>query len=225
MRRVPAQPIASPAAPPRTQAHELGDLRFRALLPATEWDKLPAAIRRRFSRRFAGGATAVYAGAIDSMNASLMGRFLAQAFRLIGAPLPIHMDTGVPSVVTVTEDMATGGQIWTRLYAQRRGFPQVIQSSKRFSGPTGLEECIGFGITMALKPKATEIALIFESAGYSLRLGGWRIPLPAFLSPGHVTVTHEEVTEDSFRFTLSLIHPLLGLLIEQSGLFREAKAQ
>jgi hypothetical protein len=226
MRRVPARSTPGQKFPAPRQLSEqpLGDLRFRSLLSATEWERLPAAIRRRFSKRLAGGATAIYTGAIDSMRASRTGRFLAQAFRLIGAPLPIHMDVGVPSIVSVTEDMATGGQIWTRLYAQRGGFPQIIQSSKRFAGPTGLEEYIGFGITMALKAKATETALIFESAGYSLKLGPWRIPLPAILSPGNVTVTHEEMTEETFRFTLLLAHPLLGLLIAQSGLFHEAKA-
>ncbi len=225
MRRVPVRPISRHAAPPRLEAHEICDLRFRALLPPSEWDKLPAAIRRRFSKRLAGGDTAVFAGVIDRMESSLIGRALAQVLRLVGAPLPIYMDTGVASVVTVMEDRATGGQVWTRLYAHSSGFPQIIQSSKRFSGPTGLEEYIGFGIAMALRPKASDTALIFESAGYFLRLGGWRVPLPAFVWPGHVIVTHEYVTEHSFRFTLSLVHPLLGVMIEQSGVFQEAKVQ
>lgn len=225
MRRVLVKPNSSPTASPRNEVHDLWDLRFRALVPASEWYKLPAAIRRRFSKRLVGGDTAVYAGVIDRMETSRIGRVLAQAFRLIGAPLPIHMDTGVASVVTVTEDMATGGQVWTRLYAHSSGFPQIIQSSKRFSGPTGLEEYIGFGIAMALRPKASETALIFESAGYFLRLGRWRVPLPTFVSPGHVTVTHEYMTEHSFRFTLNLVHPLLGVMIEQSGVFQDAKVQ
>ncbi len=225
MRRVPARPVSSHAPAPQIDVQEIGDLRFRALLPADEWDKLPAAIRKRFSKRLAGGDTAVYAGVIDSMKSSRLGRALAQVFRVIGAPLPLHMDIGVASVVTVTEDTATGGQVWTRLYAHSSGFPQIIQSSKRFSGPTGLEEYIGFGISMALKPKASETALIFESAGYYFRLGRSCVRLPLLVSPGLVTVTHEHVTEHGFRFTLSLVHPRLGLMIEQSGLFGEAKVQ
>jgi Domain of unknown function (DUF4166) len=202
---------------------ESTDLRFQALLGPRDWNLLPAAVRRRFSKRLAGGATAIYVGMIDSMNISLPGRMLAQALRLIGAPLPLHQDINVPSIVSVTEDLATGGQIWTRLYARRGGFPQIIQSSKRFTGPTGLEEYVGRGITMALLPRVTPTALAFESAGYSIRFGRLRLAIPRWLTPGHVTVTHEEVTPETFRFTLVLRHPLLGVLLRQSGLFHEEK--
>ena len=71
----------------------------------------------------------------------------------------------VPSVVTVTEDMATGGQIWTRLYARRNGFPQIIHSSKRFSGPTGLEEYLGRGLSVALRVRVRGDAFVFCSDG------------------------------------------------------------
>ena len=71
--------------------------------------------------------------------------------RLIGGPLPIdRASVHVPSVVTVTEDKASGGQIWTRIYGRRKGFPQVVHSSKRFAGPTGLEEYVGYGVGMTL---------------------------------------------------------------------------
>ena len=64
---------------------------------------------------------------------SAPGFLLAQLARLFGGPLPISRAAGLESVVTVTEDLATGGQVWTRLYARRNGFPQIIHSSKRFA--------------------------------------------------------------------------------------------
>jgi uncharacterized protein DUF4166 len=141
---------------------------------------------------------------------------------LIGGPLPTGGDTNVPSIVTVTEDAATGGQVWTRIYARRNGFPQVIHSSKRFSGPTGLEEYVGFGVSMALRMLVEGQALLFRSAGYSVQVGRLRLPLPALLTPGALTVTHSDCGSGEFRFALEIIHPRFGTLIRQSAVFREA---
>ena len=199
----------------------LGDLRFRSLIPRNAWESLPVAIRKRFSKRLSGGSTAVYCGRMTMMRNSRCGWWLAQILRLIGSPLPLHADIDVPSVVTVTEDIATGGQIWTRLYARRNGFPQIIQSSKRFAGPTGLEEYIGFGVTMALTIAVEPKALVFQSAGYWLGIGKWRFRLPRFLEPGRCRVRHEETVEGEFRFSLDLVHPFLGELIHQEGLYRD----
>ena len=142
----PAPAVARPVS----ETNELGDLRFRALLPESDWLALPHTIRRRFTKRLSGGNTTVYVGEVIETRMSAAGWLLAQAARLNGGPLPVSRDVHVPSVVTVTEDVATNGQHWTRLYARRRGFPQVVHSSKRFAGPTGLEEYVGCGVGMAL---------------------------------------------------------------------------
>jgi hypothetical protein len=207
---------------PGAEAAPATDLRFRALLPAKEWLKLPTAIQRRFSKRLADGATSIYVGEVREMHVSRLGWLLTQALRLIGGPLPTALATNVPSIVTVTEDMATGGQIWTRLYVRRNGFPQVIHSSKRFAGPTGLEEYVGFGIGMALTINVVNAALVFRSATYFVQIGKWRIPLPSWLTPGTIVVRHEELGGDRFLFTLEVVHPRFGLLVRQSAAFRES---
>lgn len=201
---------------------ELGDMRFRQLLDRDVWSGLPAAIRRRFSKRLADGRTVIYVGRTTHMQMSRVGFLLAQAARLIGGPLPLSRDVDMPSVVTVTEDMATGGQIWTRVYAHRRGFPQVIHSSKRFAGPTGLEEHVGCGVGMTLTLSASETALTFKSDRYFVQLGGFRLVLPRWLAPGQLTIGHDEIDADRFAFTLNLEHPLLGQLIYQRAVFEEA---
>ncbi|MBR0752775.1 DUF4166 domain-containing protein [Bradyrhizobium jicamae] len=200
----------------------LDDHRFRALLCDEDWGRLPVAIWRRFSKRFEDGNTVVYVGEVDEAEFSPIGWWLAQSARLIGGPLPTGRETGVPMVVTVTEDAASGGQVWTRICARRDGFPQVIHSAKRFDGPTGLEEYVGFGVSMALRIAVEHEALVFHSVSYSLQLGRLRLPLPEWLTPGDLTVTHSDLGGGTFRFTLEIVHPRFGRLIRQSAVFREA---
>jgi hypothetical protein len=199
----------------------LGDVRFSSLLAREDWLALPPPVRRRFSKRVANGNSAVYAGEVIETKLTRAGRLFAQIARLCGGPLPTSTDANLPAIVTVTEDGATGGQIWTRLYARKSGFPQVIHSAKRFAGATGLEEYVGRGIGMALSVHVESRALVFRSAFYFFRIGGWRLRLPGWLTPGALIVTHAEQGEGRFTFTLDIVHPLFGAVIHQIALFRE----
>ena len=155
---------------------------------------------------------------------SRAGWLLAQALRMIGAPLPLARQTGLPTIVTVTEEYASSGQNWTRVYARKSGFPQVIHSTKRFSGPTGLEEYIGHGIRMALTLSVDNGTLVFTSAAYFIDFGRLRLRVPRWLAPGQTVVTHRETAGDEFLFTLDLTHPWLGTLIHQEALYTEVQA-
>jgi hypothetical protein len=204
-------------------SRELGDLRFRALLSAKEWNALPLVVRKRFSKRLAGLKSVVYKGEIVRTQINMTGRCLAQLTRLIGGALPLSRDERVPAIVTVTEDPTTGGQFWSRHYNRHTGFPQVIHSSKRFQGVTGLEEYVGGGVGMALWIKVENGALLFKSAFYFLTLGRYRLRLPKLLEPGALTVTHRAIDAERFEFVLDIVHPVFGQLIHQLAIFKEAK--
>ena len=224
-RQAKTVPASLPCPPnPRAASSELGDLRFRTLIGERDWAELPAAVRARFGKSITGGRTIVYAGEIVECRMSLAGWLLAQFCRLVGAPLPLHSDVGVPAIVTVTEDVTARGQYWTRVYGRRRGFPQVIHSSKRFAGTTGLEEYVGRGIGIALRVRVADGALHFLSDHYFLAIAGRRIRLPAWLAPGSLIVSHIDRGDGSFAFRLSLGHRLLGMLVDQTALFREQGA-
>src|ERR1700752_2853085 len=139
----------------------IDDGRFRALLSDEDWGRLPLATWRRFSKRLAGGRTIVYVGEVEEARHSRIGWWLAQFVRIIGGPLPTGTETQVPIIVTVTEDAASGGQVWKRICARSNGFPQVIHSAKRFAGATGLEEYVGLGVCMALRLFVEDEALLF----------------------------------------------------------------
>jgi hypothetical protein len=171
--------------------------------------------------RLSADAAVTYVGEIVESHRTRLGKWVAELCRLIGAPLPLNDEIAVPAIVSVTEDGATGGQFWTRIYGRSRGFPQVIHSSKRFAGPTRLEEYLGYGFGIALKVGADAHALHFHSDHYFVALGAMRWRLPRWLSPGALTISHVDKGDDEFAFVLSLRHPLFGEIIRQTGLFRE----
>ncbi len=208
-------------AEPTEIGHPLHDLRFRALLGGAAWSGLPATVRQRFSRRLRPGASVTYAGEIVESRRTRFGTLIAQLCRLIGGPLPLYDGVAVPAVVTITEDGATGGQFWTRMYGRPCGFPQVIHSSKRFAGPTGLEEYLGFGFGIALTVSADSTALHFRSDHYFVAIGAVRLRLPRWLGPGELTISHVDCGDGGFTFVLALRHSLFGEIIHQTGLFHE----
>jgi len=198
------------------------DLRFRRLIGREAWDDLPQAVRQRFSKQLSGDAVALYRGRVVRTDFSALGWLLAQILRIIGAPLPVSRDTDVPALVSVSEDHRSGGQVWSRLYGRRNGFPQVIHSAKRFAGVTGIEEYVGHGVGMALKVEALADGLRFISDHYFLTIAGRRLRLPRWIEPGQTVVEHHDLGHGCFRFSLKLHHPWLGRLVEQHALFRDA---
>ena len=94
--------------------------------------------------------------------------------------------------------------------------------SKRFAGPTGLEEYVGCGVGMALTIHVENAALIFRAAHYFVQIAGLRVRLPRWASPGSLSVTHAELGDGRFLFKLEIIHPRLGRLICQTAAFQEA---
>ena len=223
MKAAKANPAIGPqqGGPPQGEGAALYDTRFRRLLGEAAWARLPAAVRARFSKRLGAGDLVQYRGMVLECRHSRVGMLLAQLYRIVGAPLPLHRDCGVPALVAVSEDRASGGQCWTRIYARAAGFPQVIHSAKRFAGPTGLEEYLGRRLGMALRVEADAGGLVFTSDHYFVMLFGRRLRLPHWLGPGRTRVTHRDLGEGRFAFGLDLRHPLLGELVHQHAEFAD----
>lgn len=198
------------------------DTRFRRLIGEAKWAILPDTVRARFSKRLGPSSLAIYQGVIIETRHSRVGCGLAHAARLVGAPLPLHGDSGVPASVVVSDDRASGGQCWTRIYGREAGFPQVIHSAKRFAGSTGLEEYLGRRIGMALTIVASHEGLEFHSDHYFVMIMGRRLRLPSWAGPGSTIVTHCDLGEGRFAFDLTVRHPLFGELVHQHAEFHDA---
>lgn len=207
---------------PHAQARAV-ETRF-SRLAGDSWMRLPAPVRRRFSRHLADGERIVYLGVVTATHMTVFGRLIAQLARLVGAPLPLEPGGCAPVTVIVTESARLGGQVWTRIYDRAQRFPQVIQSVKCFGGATGLEEIVAHGVGIRLKLLVSDRALVFRSAGYFIRCLGIQLSLPNWLTPGVIEVIHREESGGQFSFSLSVMQLWAGPVIDQIAFFREEQS-
>jgi hypothetical protein len=218
-------PLLSPALPTPAlvngrAADAAAPLDLRALLGEPAWSRLPVAVRDRFE---AGHADAVYEGRMVKLECSWIGRCFAALSRIVGAPLTALRAESVPAIVRVSNN-GRGGVIWERQFQAAGRGATLVRSTKEL-GPDGLlfERTDG-GLGMALVVYEQEGALVFESCRYELVLGRRRLTVPAFLTPGTCRVTHTDLGAGSFRFTLTMDHPLWGQTFHQTGDFVDPPA-
>lgn len=219
--RLALAPHAQLPMPPAGATKRPEDHRFRQLVGELAWRRLPHAVQRRFAHHVTAGGARLFRGEVVETRLTWAGRALARLARLVGSPLPETDRATGPATVLVTESPELGGQVWTRTYTRAGRFPQTINSVKRFAGPTGLEEYLGFGLVMRLRLSVEDRCLIFRSAGYDVELHGRRVAIPRWLCPGTCTITHRDLGGGRFAFTLELVHGWLGRLAYQVAHFEE----
>jgi hypothetical protein len=196
------------------------DSRYRDLLNAADWARLPPVVRARFMRYLAPGETKVFSGAVVATRLSALGRMLALVLRPL-AIIPAHHGATGPSIVIVTEGADGASQTYTRRYGRANGAAQVITTTKCFTG-SGLVEQLGWGLAMRLAISVEDRALVFHSTAYQLTAFGRTLTLPRWLSPGRARIEHRDLDGQRFRFTLTLTHPWFGQLVEQAAEYVDA---
>lgn len=193
---------------------------YQSLLGDQSWLRLHPDIRKRFSPAYANRSV-VYRGVMQQIYLSPAGKLLAQVCRLIGTPLALYAGTDVPIEVKVYPDLKFKGMTWDRYYLYPHKKTNRVRSTKCIQQDNQLIEVVGSGFGMYLKVYERNSAIYFRSMKYFFQIGGLRIPIPDILTPGETTVS-QSVTEDGgFEFRLDVVHPLLGRVFKQIGLFKE----
>jgi hypothetical protein len=189
---------------------------LRGVLGEVAWQRLPGAVRARFS----GSAPVDYVGEFEIVRASALGRMLAWACQLIGTPVVPRTGRHVPAIVRV----GPGGEgvNWNREYRWPGSSPCLVRSTKVIEADGTLVEKLPAGLCMPLDVYEEGGALHFVSRGYYFELGRIRLALPAWLSPGTTHVEHIDLATGWFRFTMTVSHPFLGELFYQTGRFHAA---
>ncbi|WP_462386826.1 DUF4166 domain-containing protein [Acidovorax sp. Q11] len=199
-------------------AHPATALDLHAMVGATAWARLPAAVQRRFGTAHADVS---YEGHMD-LRCSLVGHVYAALTRVWGGPLTHINTTALPATVRVSGN-GCGGVVWERCFhtGTASGAGRTVRSTKEL-GPDGrlLERTDG-GLAMSLEVLEEDGALVFRSRRFWWVRGRLRIPVPALLTPGTCRVAHTDLGGGQFRFTLSMVHPWWGETFHQSGVFTD----
>jgi hypothetical protein len=192
---------------------------LREVLGATAWSRLPEAVRERFADTT---AVATYAGAYEVVRASALGRVFAWVGTLFGTPVAPRAENHVAARVLVRPDAR--GVAWDREYLWADGTRSLVCSTKVVTEDGLLIEMLPARLCMPLDTYVEGGVLHFVSRGYYFHLGaGFRLWLPALLSPGVTHVEHIDLGHGWFRFTMTVTHPLGGEVYFQTGRFCAAE--
>jgi hypothetical protein len=188
---------------------------LRDVLGPDAWSRLPEAVRERFADT---AARMDYAGSFEIVQASLLGRMFAWLGTLFGTPVAPRTEGNVAACVLVRPDAT--GVAWHREYRWADGKRTVVKSTKVVSDDGQLIERLPARLCMPLHAYEDGGVLHFASRGYYFDLGfGLKLPLPCFFSPGATHVEHVDLGHGWFRFTMTVTHPVFGILFFQSGRF------
>lgn len=198
------------------------DESYQEILGAESWNRLKPEVRQRFSAKPKRGKAIRYAGTMQRVELSWTGWLFAQVCRLIGSPLAPWRGIDVPMTIELIPDGKLHGVAWKRTYQFFPSKSFTVRSTKCKGENGEFIEHIGSGFSMRLRLSEKDGSLIFTSVAYELAMLNRIFRIPALLTPGVTTVTHEQLTGDRFRFTLSVDHPVLGRTVYQDGEFYSA---
>jgi len=195
----------------------------REVLGREAWHRLPEAVRERFAD---ANAVASYAGAFEIVRASRLGRVFAWIGRLFGTPVAPRIEDHVEALVRVRPHGE--GVAWDREYRWADGTHDLVRSTKVVDEHGKLVEKLPARLCMPLDTFEEGGVLHFVSRGYYFDINfgaigfgdtGWKVWLPALLSPGVTHVEHIDLGHGWFRFTMTVLHPLFGEVFFQTGRF------
>lgn len=204
-----------------------GAINIPALLGPRGWFRLPLAVRNRFATPVRAGQCITYRGTMHQVRASGFGKLMAWAGRLAGAPIAHLTGEDVPCDVKLYHDTKRGGTVWERVYQFGPKTIHARTTKKAGSDGTSLEcfgSAFGFGTGMVLDIFEADTALHFVSRTFFIELFGLRVPLPGFLNPGQLVVTHRDLGSGTFQFLMTVTHPRLGEILFQDGTFHDPQS-
>lgn len=207
---------------PGTHTRPFADI-LKANLGSCQWQRLNPHIRARFIPTALDKALQ-FQGVMQHVYCSPAGAVLAWIMK------PFAVLPGVNRQHTRFDfSISNAGD---NVYKRRRYFfeappadrevartPTPFTFISRFSDEPRLHEEFRGGLGMYLVLAEENGQLLFRDDGYFFRIGKFRLPLPKFFSVGSFELLHRNIGRHRFQVIIRIVHPLLGLLFYQRGIF------
>ena len=157
---------------------------FKEVL-GNKWKDLHIDIQTRFDKNPSPDSPLKYEGIIDELYCSGWGKVLAYITKpmIKGALIP-YSENDVPVDIRVYTLNNDPNIYKERIYKLKNKKPLLFTSNMRLSTNGEVLEYVGMGLGMKLTITEKDSNLHFESDGYFLDIGFFRIPIPALFTPG-----------------------------------------
>lgn len=189
---------------------------FKSIFGAA-WNNLPLAFQKRYMNRpFSNDITTVE-GKMDIYFSKLMSWFMP-IFRLCHVLVP-YQGKDVPVKVDFRSELNSAAIYLDRKFYFADKKPFEFNSRMEVINENDVVERMFLGIGWRMHYFYDGNKIIMQHKSYIVRLFGLniRLPLEIFLGKGHA---EEEVIDDNtYRVTMTMTHPLFGLMYSYSGNF------
>lgn len=179
----------------------------------TQWSQLPEGLQRHYAADARGRSHEL---GVLTIEYPRWMQWPLHGLRLMGALLNRRGERLPTDVVRYMEGDV---QRWQRTVRYEDGLEVGFSSAVVYAGANELIEYTNALLGLRMRVRVQDGRLLYESNGYVLKLGGFKLRIPEWLALGHASIEESALDENRFAMDFRLVHPLLGEIFSYAGEF------
>ncbi len=181
------------------------------------WEKLPPVFQKRYNNRPFSNDTSTVEGTMDISLSKFMSCFMP-FFKLLHVLVP-YQGHNVPVTVDFRSRNNANAVYLDRTFYFPGKKPYQFNSCMQPIHEGVVIEYMAFGLGWKTHYFFDGMKVIMQHKGYVWKVGGINVPLPLeiFIGKGHAE--EEVINDNTYRVTMTMTHPLLGLMYSYMGNF------
>ncbi len=183
----------------------------------SDWLALAASIRRHYDLPPHTDTRLELEGIMD-VELSPIGRLFITVGRLFDALVP-YKGCDIPVTVRNWSHPDSKAMFWDRTFRYPEKYPVVFRSRMEYAGDNDIVEYVKYGLGIRMRLSTEGETLRYDSQGYQWDLGPLTLRIPDWLLLGKAIIRETPISEQAFRITFEINHPLWGRTFAYSGQF------